>query len=59
MTSSIWTKLPLFGKLGLNLDPKAPSSHSTKRTTTIVVSMGFSPLFLIQPLSQLAERLAN
>ena len=36
ITSSVWIQFPVFGKLGLNLPPKAPSSQSITRTTTII-----------------------
>ena len=41
ITSSMWIKLPVCGKLGLMLRPKKPSSHSTNRTMTIVHNMRF------------------
>jgi len=40
MTMSTWIQLPVR-MLGMNLGPRKPSSHSTKRTTMIVHNMRF------------------
>jgi hypothetical protein len=40
MTSSTWTRLPVFGILELALGPRNPSSHSTIRIKMIIMSMG-------------------
>jgi len=41
ITSSVWIQLPVFGKLGLMLPPKKPSSHRINRITMIVHNMRF------------------
>lgn len=36
ITISVWIQLPVFGKFGLNLPPKAPSSHNITKTMMII-----------------------
>ena len=36
ITIRVWIQLPVFGKLGLILPPKAPSSQSITRTMMII-----------------------
>jgi hypothetical protein len=42
ITISTWIQLPVFGKLGLILPPKNPSSHRITRITMIVHNMRLS-----------------
>jgi hypothetical protein len=60
ITIRTWIQLPVLGKFGLSLPPKAPSNHRITRMTTIVHNMGFLLFFLDKyKATRLSDRVAD